>query len=462
MRKITLLFVVFITIASYSLTAQVAINTDDSQPDGSAMLDVKSTEKGMLIPRMTQTEIETITSPANGLTVFCTTDDKFYAFILASNVWKEIQYGEGTITPYIPPSTLPTGSGSFAGKMCFDIAESNDDLNDCGTLASRTPLRADFNQSNTYSQSYTFTPDGTVSNVRFYYINTNGDVITAISGDDTGNNISTPVVASVTYNQDLSSDDPNSPGNGLACGLTFSNPLTAIIYAVYNDAADGTGTDRQLNLTASVKDCNCCGLYVASGVWKEFMCHNLGANYSLDPFTPNWDINGAYWQWGRLGPADHRDTNNTSYFAARPTNATAGGANSGFITGWDRNYPANNAWQDAIKTATDPCPTGYRVPTNTQWAGAVANNTWNLVGTWTSSTTNYTSGIEVLETLFMPAAGFRNYYFGVLGTRGFYGYYCSSTYHSTGNAWFLGFGSSLISTSPDYLTTGYSVRCIAE
>jgi hypothetical protein len=40
-------------LLSLGLFAQVGINTDNSTPDGSAMLDVKSTTKGMLIPRMT-------------------------------------------------------------------------------------------------------------------------------------------------------------------------------------------------------------------------------------------------------------------------------------------------------------------------------------------------------------------------------------------------------------------------
>ena len=38
-------------MASYTLTAQVAITTDGTDPDGSAMLDVKSTNKGMLSDR---------------------------------------------------------------------------------------------------------------------------------------------------------------------------------------------------------------------------------------------------------------------------------------------------------------------------------------------------------------------------------------------------------------------------
>jgi len=78
---------------------QVSINNDSTSPDASAMLDVKSTTKGVLLPRMTQAEIGAISSPANGLVVFCTTDNKFYIYITSAYAWKEILYGSGTITP---------------------------------------------------------------------------------------------------------------------------------------------------------------------------------------------------------------------------------------------------------------------------------------------------------------------------------------------------------------------------
>ncbi|HNY02929.1 MAG TPA: DUF1566 domain-containing protein [Bacteroidales bacterium] len=51
---------------------QVAINTDGSAPHPSAILDVKSTGKGMLPPRMTQAELYNIAAPETGLLVFCT------------------------------------------------------------------------------------------------------------------------------------------------------------------------------------------------------------------------------------------------------------------------------------------------------------------------------------------------------------------------------------------------------
>ena len=55
MKKFKLLLVAIVMIASYTLTAQVSINTDGTVPDASAMLDVKSTNMGLLPPRVADT-----------------------------------------------------------------------------------------------------------------------------------------------------------------------------------------------------------------------------------------------------------------------------------------------------------------------------------------------------------------------------------------------------------------------
>jgi len=99
MKTIRLLLLVIAMVASYTLAAQVAVNTDGSNPDATAMLDVKSIDKGMLMPRMTQTQLETIASPANGLIVYNTDDCKFYAYRDCSNNWIQIADGVATITP---------------------------------------------------------------------------------------------------------------------------------------------------------------------------------------------------------------------------------------------------------------------------------------------------------------------------------------------------------------------------
>jgi hypothetical protein len=69
-RKLVLLVA---CLTSFSLAyAQVAITTDNTATDNSAMLDVKSTVKGLLPPRMTFAQRNAIVSPAIGLMVICT------------------------------------------------------------------------------------------------------------------------------------------------------------------------------------------------------------------------------------------------------------------------------------------------------------------------------------------------------------------------------------------------------
>lgn len=96
--KATAVVTLFLLFALYT-SAQVGINSDNSLPDPSAGLDVKFTNKGFLPPRMTATQIALVSLPADGLIVYCTTDNKLYAFSATAGQWKEIAYGTGTIAP---------------------------------------------------------------------------------------------------------------------------------------------------------------------------------------------------------------------------------------------------------------------------------------------------------------------------------------------------------------------------
>ena len=71
MKNVKLLLLAITMIASYSLTAQIAVTNDGTSPDGSAMLDVKSTDKGLLPPRMTMAQRDAINSPVAGLMLWC-------------------------------------------------------------------------------------------------------------------------------------------------------------------------------------------------------------------------------------------------------------------------------------------------------------------------------------------------------------------------------------------------------
>ncbi|MBK6966759.1 MAG: hypothetical protein IPH20_23385 [Bacteroidales bacterium] len=69
------LLILLFLVTGLSAWSQVAINTDGSDPDNSAMLDVKSTGKGFLPPRMTTGQRNAIASPVEGLVIY-NTDEK--------------------------------------------------------------------------------------------------------------------------------------------------------------------------------------------------------------------------------------------------------------------------------------------------------------------------------------------------------------------------------------------------
>jgi hypothetical protein len=66
------------------LFGSVGISNTVSSPDQSAMLDINSTTKGFLPPRMTGTQAEAISSPAEGLMIFATTGN---GTVITSKGW---------------------------------------------------------------------------------------------------------------------------------------------------------------------------------------------------------------------------------------------------------------------------------------------------------------------------------------------------------------------------------------
>ncbi|OFX43009.1 MAG: hypothetical protein A2046_08780 [Bacteroidetes bacterium GWA2_30_7] len=71
----------------------IAITDDDTyNADSSAMLDVKSISKGMLVPRMTTIQRQLINNPATGLLVFDTNEGSFYFYNGTS--WLSLSTGD--------------------------------------------------------------------------------------------------------------------------------------------------------------------------------------------------------------------------------------------------------------------------------------------------------------------------------------------------------------------------------
>jgi hypothetical protein len=86
MKKLSLFLIIQLLIVR-SAFPQVSINSDQTPPDPAAMLDVKSTSKGLLLPRMNTAQMQGIISPSTGLMVYNTTVHGLYWF--NGSEWKK-------------------------------------------------------------------------------------------------------------------------------------------------------------------------------------------------------------------------------------------------------------------------------------------------------------------------------------------------------------------------------------
>lgn len=98
---------IFIFINSYSQNG-AAINTTGATADSSAILDVSSSEKGVLFPRMTESEKNNISNPAFGLLIFNKTTGCFNLWTGTS--WRKI-CGECDFSAPVAQSTSPVCEG---------------------------------------------------------------------------------------------------------------------------------------------------------------------------------------------------------------------------------------------------------------------------------------------------------------------------------------------------------------
>ncbi len=82
MRRSILFLAVFLTTSFLSTGQNIGISDYDSTftPDNSAALEIKSTSRGVLVPRLTTAQKNAISSPAEGLLVYDTDLDYFFFY----------------------------------------------------------------------------------------------------------------------------------------------------------------------------------------------------------------------------------------------------------------------------------------------------------------------------------------------------------------------------------------------
>lgn len=111
MRKI--LFFATILLASYSASAQVGIGT--TEPDASSILDLKSTDKGFLPPRMNQLQRDAIANPATGLIVYCTNCNNGGGCLQENNGTPAVPAWDCIGSAVVPSVVADCATAGFAG-----------------------------------------------------------------------------------------------------------------------------------------------------------------------------------------------------------------------------------------------------------------------------------------------------------------------------------------------------------
>ena len=149
MKIITFIISFVLLVSIPQVQSQVSINTDGSDADVSAMLDVVSTTKGMLIPRMTTTQRTSIANAANGLLVFDETTSSFW-FYKTSTGWEELSTSNNSVSEIDDLSNAHSDANSvFLGDSSGD---NNSGIYNCATGPSS--LSSNTNGSNNTAFGY--------------------------------------------------------------------------------------------------------------------------------------------------------------------------------------------------------------------------------------------------------------------------------------------------------------------
>jgi uncharacterized protein (TIGR02145 family) len=388
----------------YNDGAGVGVGTNT--PNASAKLEIASTTQGLLPPRMTTAQRNAIATPAAGLTIYNTTVNCLQWW--NGSFWYDACGNNppvGTLTGIDCASAVNSGilaQGTSASGVSSLIpytggnggAHGGQIINSTGVLGLTATLLPGNFASGTGNLTYEIT--GTAGTV--------GTAVFAISIGGQTCNLNWTVVPF----------QPQYPAGSVFC----ASGATAVV-DVLNPITGKTWMDR-----------------------------NLGASQvAVTSNDPN--SYGDLYQWGRRSDG-HQCRNSATTVTLSSTDQPSHGdfifaPNSPF----DWRSPQNvNLWQ-GVNGVNNPCPSGYRIPTNTE-----------LNAERSSWSTNNAAG-AFASPLKLTRGGGRDITNGSIYNLGVYGYYWSSNVNNNEsiNLYFL-FNNAIMSSYNR--SDGFSVRCIRD
>ena len=486
---LTTLLLISLT-SSISSHAQVGIGVTTANMAASAQLDVSSTTKGFLPPRMTYAQRNAIVTPGAGLIVYCTDcgsnggEPEFYN----GAAWVSMYGLQGSL-PTLAPTTSITAIGSVSATSGGDI------LTDGGssvcfrgvcwsTSSNPTIALSTKTVDGTGIGTYTSAITGLTQNTTYYVRSFATNAIGTVYGNQEAftslllsvPTISTSVISNLTYSSAISGGNISADGNVTVtargvCWSSSSNPTIALS----TKTVDGTGTGSFTSAISGLTENT--SYYV-----RSYATNAIGTAYGSEvvfttPFdlTPRVTIGNQVWTTQNLNVSTYRDgTPITQITAAADWPATVEGAYCYY-----NNSPANGDiygklynWY-AVNDSTHGglAPAGYHIATDAEWTtlittldATVAGGKMKEAGNthWLSPNTgaNNSSGFTAL-----PGGGRSS-------ANGSFWYIGGHTYWWTATVYPLplyAYRRQLDQTQVDFSpgggslkTEGYSVRCIKD
>lgn len=346
----------------------------------------------------------------------------------------------GTATPgqVLSSQTFSNASGPATGTMTNVGAQ-----NITPTTAAQAITQGYHNGTGTVAGDTDLVSKNIRSGTNIFGVSGDANVVNTSTGDAGASDMLTGKKAWV----DGSEVTGNIPTQTLA-------PTTTTVQAGYYTSTNLATVDTDLvagNIVYGVTIFGVTGTgppLIVTSAGQIWMDRNLGASRvatsSTDPAAY-----GDLYQWGRL--ADGHQSRTSATTSTLSTTDVPGHGDFILTSGVPCNWrtPQNNSLWQGVSGINNPCPSGFRLPTETELNTERAS--------WTSQNSAGAFG----SPLKLVVAGVRNYWAGTVTGTGSWGYYWSSTVNDDVNARYLSFSSGA-SWYSSYRAWGMSVRCLQD
>ena len=380
-------FFAMLLFQSSVLFSQVAINADGSLPNSSAMLDVKSVNKGFLPPRMTHAQLNAIVNPADGLQVYCTdcgSNGLGAMALFMSGKWYKLSINDCAV-----PMATTTGTHvPFENQIIWNWNASS------GASGYRWGTSSNYTLSTDMSMAMTKTETGLLCNTgytRFVWAyNTCGNstpvtltestTTSTVSPPFANNHIASqnqiiwnwfPELGATGYKWNTTNSYASAIDMGTATTKTETGLLSGTMYDRYLWSYNSCGYSAPIMLSQITLEWFCGDLFTDTRDGKTY--NTVSMNGIQCWFVQNLNV-------GTRISSSVNQTNNAIPEKYCYNNSDANCAIYGGLYQWDEMMNYTTSSNNFPSGRQGLCPGGWHVPSDVEWCQMEFNLDFTIMG----------------------------------------------------------------------------------